>query len=338
MKGLYEAIEVADIFDTNCITPGTPFMKDLSTCLKYYISLRLSENPAWKNVKVLFSDSNVPGEGEHKIMDFIRNQRKCPTYNPNTRHVIYGLDADLIMLSLATHEPYFWILREDVFSDLLKKNTCFNCGQTGHFVSDCPNPAAESTETKELKPFVLLSIPILREYLELEFQEQKGSSDFDLERLIDDWIFLIFFVGNDFLPHLPSLEIREGAIDTLINIYKRNYMKLGGYLTKDGVINFGRAQIILTELGRMEDSIFRRRKESNNPFYFQGENRSKEYAARRQQQNSENADQETIPAKRKHQEIEEPEDSLRLDESGAKERYYRLKFQKDVTDLEFVKR
>ncbi len=47
-------------------------------------------------------------------MEFIRFQRSQPDYNAETRHCLYGLDADLMMLGLCSHEPYFSLLREEV--------------------------------------------------------------------------------------------------------------------------------------------------------------------------------------------------------------------------------
>jgi 5'-3' exoribonuclease 2 len=256
-------------WDHNAITPGTPFMDILAMSLRYWTAYKLNTDPAWAKVKVIISDATVPGEGEHKIMEFIRSQRSSPEHDPNTRHVIYGLDADLIMLGLATHEPHFRVLREDVFFQDSQGRMCRICGQKGHDARECRGQAKEKDgefdekdKAHPLKPFIWLHVSILREYLEAELYVPNQPFRFDLERAIDDWVFMCFFCGNDFLPHLPSLEIREDGIDTLIAIWRDNIPYMGGYLTKDGHVDLERAQFILDGLAKQEDAIFRRRRQT----------------------------------------------------------------------------
>lgn len=171
------------------------------------------------------------------------------------------------MLSLATHEPHFRVLREDVFAQSGSQSACRMCGQEGHYAAQCPATpdeiAASKKETPvQKKPFIFLDVAVLREYLEAELKVPQTPFPFNLEQAIDDWVLLIFFVGNDFLPHLPSLEIREGAIDTLLRIWRRELPRMGGYLTNSGHLELARAQIILEGLAQREDEIFKRRRES----------------------------------------------------------------------------
>lgn len=280
---------VQKTWDSNVITPGTPFMDILAASLRYWIAYKLNTDPAWEKVrnrpaidltaclfadqvqmKIIISDATVPGEGEHKIMEFVRSQRANPEHDPNTRHVIYGLDADLIMLGLATHEPHFRVLREDVFFQESRPGTCRLCGQPGHKAAECTGKAKEKNgefdekqNAAPLKPFIWLHVSVLREYLAAELHVPQQPFTFDLERALDDWVFMCFFVGNDFLPHLPSLDIRENGIDTLISIWRDNIPAMGGYLTQDGHVDFKRAQLILQGLAKQEDAIFRRRRQAD---------------------------------------------------------------------------
>lgn len=265
--------EIKERFDSNCITPGTEFMDNLAKCLRYYVADRLTNDPGWRTITVFLSDASVPGEGEHKIMDFIRRQRAQPNHDPNTHHCLCGADADLIMLGLATHEPNFTIIREEFKPN--KPRPCGLCGQIGHELKDCQGVAREKkgehdefadTIPVSEQEFIFIRLSVLREYLERELTMASLPFPFNFERSVDDWVFMCFFVGNDFLPHLPSLEIREGAIDRLVSIYKDVVHKTGGYLTENGFVNLERVELIMQAVGVAEDNIFKKRKDDEENF------------------------------------------------------------------------
>lgn len=251
---MYKASGV-EPFDSNCITPGTQFMAELTEALAYFVHKRVTEDAAWRSCEVILSGAEVPGEGEHKIMEYIRAMKLAGRIPPNTRHCVYGLDADLIMLGLVTHEPHFMLLREKVdFTAFFKRKS------TMRFKS--------VLDTVEFGAFQLLSVSLLREYLALDVGGS-GLSElpfFNIERIVDDFVFIAMLVGNDFLPHLPTIEMADGALGTLLLLYKRLLPRFGGYISDKGAIVPDRFELFALMMGLLEAQLL--------PKALVGDNRS----------------------------------------------------------------
>lgn len=82
---------------------------------------------------------------------------------------------------------------------------------------------------------------------------------FDLERIIDDFVFFCFFIGNDFLPSLSALDISEGSLDNLIDLYKNLLPHMTDYITEAGKIYWDRAEPFIRMLGEHELDSFKER-------------------------------------------------------------------------------
>lgn len=268
-----QLVDESELFDSNCITPGTEFMDEVGRCIVWFIRKKVKEDPLWQSLDIVFSGHDVPGEGEHKIMDFLRELRQSSDYDPNTRHCMYGQDADLIMLGLSSHEPHFTLLREVVQ---------FTSGKQG---KSAGNRQTVLRQTRDAQ-FQLLHLSVLREYISLDLGRFLGWK-IDIERILDDFIFMTFLVGNDFLPHLPTLAIAEQAFDVIIECYRQilqEYPPNQGYLVQDGRIVTDRIAAatnstetasslsppfarLLELIGSQEESILAKREQDMKEFY-----------------------------------------------------------------------
>jgi len=268
-----------DAFDSNCITPGTDFMLKLGLAMRKWIEYKQKTDPVWMNgCDVVVSGPDVPGEGEHKVMDYIRDikakydpdnpEKSHPHWEPNLTHVLYGLDADLIMLGLATHEPKFLLLREKMSVVMAGRGR-----QKHRKKKDMLDYTRDD--------FELLELSALREMFQIQFRKFADSgrleSVYDVRRVIDDFIFMCMFVGNDFLPHVPHLEIDNGALSLMLNNYIDLLSEWGGYLTDKGKIHPARLEQYLYNLAVFEEEHFRRRAyEENEPGWSLGTENEKE--------------------------------------------------------------
>ena len=184
-----------DPWNTTAITPGTKFMAELNKKVSTHFSI---VTPPLQNIIV--SGSNHVGEGEHKLFDYIR---KNPEKHFNETTVIYGLDADLIMLSI-NHLPIcpqIYLFRE-----------------TPHFIGSIDSNLEPDAD-------YLLDIPALTKAIiahmnnNVELSEEQKLSTSQLNKVYD-YIFLGFFLGNDFMPHFPAINIRTGGVDKMLNAYR----------------------------------------------------------------------------------------------------------------------
>ncbi|GMN44246.1 hypothetical protein TIFTF001_013438 [Ficus carica] len=281
--------------DSNVITPGTEFMALLSSALQHYIRLRM-------------------------------NERNLPGYDPNTRHCLYGLDADLIMLALTTHEIHFSILREDIRRpDFFSKNRRDSSRMSKQDAREVFIKKMENYISK-LK-FQFLHVWILREYLAHAMKIPDRTVKADLERLIDDFVLMCLFVGNDFLPHVPSLEISEGAIDLLMEIYKKEFVRMGGYLTNSFEVNLARMKHILEAVGSHEGGILRKR--------MQIKRETDVIDQRFSRKRNRNRNKRSVGGELKRSALLDSNtgvDKIKYGEVGWKERYYAEKFEVETED------
>ncbi|CCV02308.1 5'-3' Exoribonuclease 1 [Invertebrate iridescent virus 30] len=185
-------------FDSNCISPGTNFLYQLGLYLKSNLEKKLAEE--WLEVTTIyFMDSLVPGEGEHKLFDFLRsNQTKIS--NAKISIVIVGNDADLIMLSLLISTLFFkensiYILREDL--------------------------------TSKKSDYLLVNINQFKKNIFNFAMDKPRFKHYDFEFVVCDFVILCFLIGNDFLPQISLFNIYDGGLDLMM----KYYFTTPGYVT-----------------------------------------------------------------------------------------------------------
>jgi 5'-3' exonuclease len=193
--------QIPFFWSNSAITPGTDFMIELTKII--------NEWKETQTLEIIFSSSDEPSEGEHKLLQFIRNNN---INNNNYNYMVYGLDADLIFLMLATQLDTIYLMREDNQMENSKGQERMN------FVS-----------IRTMKKCIINSMMMIHHH----DNNDNDNNDSHENQLVDDFIFICYLMGNDFLPHIPALDIYSNAIDKLLEIYK----SISGYIIDRNTLN-----------------------------------------------------------------------------------------------------
>ena len=151
----------------------------------------------------------------------------------NETTVIYGLDADLIMLSI-NHlpiSPNIYLFRE-----------------TPHFIKSIDNSLEPNSN-------YFLDIPEFAHSLTLYLNNDKELTTEQQKNKKYDYIFLCFFLGNDFLPHFPAINIRTGGVDKMMNAYKATIGDRNLNLTDGKTIYWGNVRKLVQFLANQEEEF-----------------------------------------------------------------------------------
>lgn len=207
-------------WDSNAITPGTEFMRQLNAALHSYANqsnatLEASNYP----LRIVISDSDVAGEGEHKIMDYLRAHPVDSTLRSHGKDIVYGLDADLIMLSMVSP-------RSDRIY-LLRERPAFDMGPVG---------GTRIQDTYLILHIANLKTCLIDDYLARSMRLSAASSPvsapvssaIDRDAHIRDYVLLCTLVGNDFIPPLSYIKIKENGIEILLDAYVETRHELQG--------------------------------------------------------------------------------------------------------------
>lgn len=189
-------------FDSSSITPGTIFMHNLVRYMNYRIRYEMHKGElkdlVKKGLKVIFSPPRVAGEGEHKIMDYMRELPERERMKKT--HCMFGPDGDLIMLTLSSHIPNMFLFREDQY-------------HVGYYD--------------------LVDIGAIRRQLPSVLGLFRTEDE-----AIDDFIVEGFLVGNDFLPKIQMFHMLEDGLELMIQTYKESSQSgKRNTLTRDGKFN-----------------------------------------------------------------------------------------------------